>query len=244
MPSPVPPRHFAPPAAFATWLKKHHGAMDELLVGFYRKDSGKSGMTYPEALDEALCWGWIDGVRRSVDADSYSVRFTPRKPTSKWSHVNLQALRPTPRRGPRPTTRRRSLFALQPGPTRSVFVRAEEGGGVLPRPGGHLRGGAGRLGVLRAATAGLPADRDALGDERQAPGDPETPAGRTDHRLGRGTPAPPGLGAAKEEAGVEAGEDEGADEGVGGAGGAPSPQPALLVPCASFYRAVHPTRPT
>jgi uncharacterized protein YdeI (YjbR/CyaY-like superfamily) len=88
MSSPAP-RHFATSAAFGAWLKKNHAGADELIVGFHRKASGKGGMTYAQALDEALCWGWIDGVRRSVDADSYSIRFTPRKPKSKWSRVNL-----------------------------------------------------------------------------------------------------------------------------------------------------------
>jgi uncharacterized protein YdeI (YjbR/CyaY-like superfamily) len=84
------PRHFRTPAAFAAWLEKNHTQAGELIVGFYKKASGKGGITYGEALDEALCWGWIDGVRRSVDAVSYSIRFSPRKPDSKWSKVNLE----------------------------------------------------------------------------------------------------------------------------------------------------------
>jgi uncharacterized protein YdeI (YjbR/CyaY-like superfamily) len=63
-----------------------------LLVGFYNKESGKGGLTYPQALDEALCFGWIDGVRRNVDASSYSIRFTPRKPSSNWSEVNTKRM--------------------------------------------------------------------------------------------------------------------------------------------------------
>ncbi len=89
MPSSSAPRHFRTPVAFGAWLEKNHATASELLVGFYRKETGKGGMTYGEALDEALCWGWIDGVRRKVDADSYSIRFSPRKPRSKWSEVNL-----------------------------------------------------------------------------------------------------------------------------------------------------------
>ena len=88
-PSPTP-RHFRTAAAFGAWLEKNHATASELLVGFYRKETGKGGMTYGEALDEALCWGWIDGVRRKVDGDSYSIRFSPRKPRSKWSRVNLE----------------------------------------------------------------------------------------------------------------------------------------------------------
>jgi len=91
VPSPSPsPRHFRTAAAFGAWLEKNHATASELLVGFHRKETGKGGMSYGEALDEALCWGWIDGVRRKVDADSYSIRFSPRKPQSKWSKVNLE----------------------------------------------------------------------------------------------------------------------------------------------------------
>ena len=83
------PTFFATPAAFAAWLKKHHKTAPELLVGFYKKDSGKPSITWPESVDEALCFGWIDGVRRSVNAEAYSIRFTPRRATSNWSAVNI-----------------------------------------------------------------------------------------------------------------------------------------------------------
>ena len=90
MPARKPPRptHFATAAEFRAWLGAHHATTAELTLGFYKKDSGRSGISYPEALDEALCVGWIDGVRRSVDAASYSIRFTPRKARSYWSRVN------------------------------------------------------------------------------------------------------------------------------------------------------------
>ncbi|MCS1407367.1 MAG: hypothetical protein M2R45_00525 [Verrucomicrobia subdivision 3 bacterium] len=74
---------------FRQWLRKNGRKEQELWVGFYRKDTGKGGITYSEALDEALCFGWIDGVRRKVDDLSYTNRFTPRKPNSVWSEVNL-----------------------------------------------------------------------------------------------------------------------------------------------------------
>jgi uncharacterized protein YdeI (YjbR/CyaY-like superfamily) len=85
----VNPVHFAGAAAFRNWLEKHHDCEKELLVGFYNKASGRGGLTYPEALDEALCFGWIDGVRKRVDADSYTIRFSPRRPRSIWSRVNI-----------------------------------------------------------------------------------------------------------------------------------------------------------
>ena len=84
------PTFFASPAAFRAWLVRHHAARSELLVGFYKKASGRLSITYPEALDEALCFGWIDGIRKNVDPDSYMIRFTPRKPHSFWSAVNTR----------------------------------------------------------------------------------------------------------------------------------------------------------
>ena len=81
--------YFKTGSAFHAWLAAHHDGETELLVGFYKKASAKKGITYREALDEALALGWIDGVRRGVDEDRYTIRFTPRKPTSIWSRVNI-----------------------------------------------------------------------------------------------------------------------------------------------------------
>jgi uncharacterized protein YdeI (YjbR/CyaY-like superfamily) len=79
---------FATPAQFRSWLRKHHTSATELWVGFHKKDSGKPSITWPESVDEALCFGWIDGVRKSLGDTSYTIRFTPRKKSSKWSDVN------------------------------------------------------------------------------------------------------------------------------------------------------------
>ena len=84
------PTFFKSPAAFRTWLQKHHGTKGELLVGFYKKTSRKKGITYPEAVDTALCFGWIDGIKKRVDEDSYTHRFSPRKPGSIWSTINTR----------------------------------------------------------------------------------------------------------------------------------------------------------
>jgi uncharacterized protein YdeI (YjbR/CyaY-like superfamily) len=81
---------FAAPAEFRQWLEKNHDQAKELLLGFYKTKSDKTGITYAEALDEALCFGWIDGVRKRIDDDSYTIRFTPRKPGSIWSLVNVR----------------------------------------------------------------------------------------------------------------------------------------------------------
>ena len=86
---PVKPVFFAGPAAFRAWLEKNHHTADEVRVGFYRKDSGKASLTWAEAVDQALCFGWIDGVRHRVDEVSYTNRFTPRRARSTWSTVNI-----------------------------------------------------------------------------------------------------------------------------------------------------------
>jgi uncharacterized protein YdeI (YjbR/CyaY-like superfamily) len=87
------PTFFPSPAAFRAWLAEHHGESQELWVGFYKRSSGRASVTWPEAVDGALCFGWIDGVRKSIDEVSYTVRFTPRRPRSIWSDVNLQRVR-------------------------------------------------------------------------------------------------------------------------------------------------------
>lgn len=83
------PTFFATPAGFRQWLAKNHERATELWVGYYRKDSGRPSITWPESVDEALCFGWIDGIRKKVDEESYKIRFTPRRPKSIWSAVNI-----------------------------------------------------------------------------------------------------------------------------------------------------------
>jgi len=82
------PRFFSSPAAFGAWLSKHHASETELLVGFWKVGTGRPSMTWPESVDEAIRFGWIDGVRRSLDEHGYAIRFTPRKARSNWSAVN------------------------------------------------------------------------------------------------------------------------------------------------------------
>lgn len=84
------PKAFRSRQAFRSWLGRHHASKRELVIRLYKKHAAHRGLTYRDALDEALCHGWIDGVIRSLDADSYAIRFTPRKPKSKWSDVNIR----------------------------------------------------------------------------------------------------------------------------------------------------------
>jgi uncharacterized protein YdeI (YjbR/CyaY-like superfamily) len=83
------PTFFPTPADFRRWLEEHHAAASELLVGFHKRESGQPSLTWPESVDEALCFGWIDGVRRRIDDAAYSIRFTPRRAGSIWSAVNI-----------------------------------------------------------------------------------------------------------------------------------------------------------
>lgn len=90
---------FRRPADFRKWLEKNHATAKELLVGFHKKDSGRPSITWPESVDAALCFGWIDGIRKSVDEVSYTIRFTPRKSTSTWSAVNIRRVEVLTREG-------------------------------------------------------------------------------------------------------------------------------------------------
>jgi uncharacterized protein YdeI (YjbR/CyaY-like superfamily) len=87
------PRHFGSQAELRRWLEAHHASASELWVGFYKKASGRAGITYKQALDEALCFGWIDGRIKRVDEASFMLRFTPRRPGSIWSTVNLRRMK-------------------------------------------------------------------------------------------------------------------------------------------------------
>lgn len=101
------------------WLKEHHDKATELWFGFYKKKSGKHGITYQEALDEALCFGWIDGLKKSVDEDSYAFRFTPRKPKSVWSLVNTKRAKEL-----------RKLGRMKPAGLKAFAVRSAEKSGI------------------------------------------------------------------------------------------------------------------
>jgi uncharacterized protein YdeI (YjbR/CyaY-like superfamily) len=95
----APGLFFKTPADFRTWLEKNHDKKQELLVGFYKKASGKPSITWPEAVDAALCFGWIDGVRKRVDESRYTIRFTPRTNRSTWSAVNIERAKELKKQG-------------------------------------------------------------------------------------------------------------------------------------------------
>ena len=87
---PSKPQFFPSTSSWRAWLEKHHAKTEELWVGLYKRDSGRPSITWPEAVDGALCFGWIDGIRKSIDDISYKIRFTPRKARSVWSAINVR----------------------------------------------------------------------------------------------------------------------------------------------------------
>jgi len=84
---------FGSPSDFRKWLEKNHASKPELWVGFYKKDSGRRSIIWPESVDEALCFGWIDGIRKRINEISYKIRFTPRRRGSIWSAINIKRAR-------------------------------------------------------------------------------------------------------------------------------------------------------
>jgi uncharacterized protein YdeI (YjbR/CyaY-like superfamily) len=115
----VKPLFFETPEQFRAWLEEHHESESELLVGFYKKGSGRPSITWPESVEQALCFGWIDGVRRSLGDDAYSIRFTPRKRTSNWSRINVAKVEELKARG-----------LMAPAGLRAYEARAPESTGV------------------------------------------------------------------------------------------------------------------
>jgi len=113
------PFYFASAAEFRQWLGHNGTQASELLVGLFKAGSGRVGMSYQEALDEALCFGWIDGVRRRIDDESYSIRFSPRKPRSIWSQLNTRRV-----------ARLRALGRMQPEGLKAFAARTEARTGV------------------------------------------------------------------------------------------------------------------
>ena len=90
---------FANQLEFREWLKENHDTTDELWVGYYKKSSGRESMTWPESVDQAICYGWIDGIRKSINDISYKIRFTPRRPGSIWSAVNIKKVEELKKQG-------------------------------------------------------------------------------------------------------------------------------------------------
>jgi uncharacterized protein YdeI (YjbR/CyaY-like superfamily) len=128
----MPPRFFRTPSSFRAWLAKHHATTSELLVGFHKKGSGTPSMTWPESVDEALCYGWIDGVRKRIDDVSYTIRFSPRRTISTWSAINIARAKELEAEG---RMERAGLAAFaRRGENRSGIYAYEQRSAELPDP--------------------------------------------------------------------------------------------------------------
>ncbi|MGB6822289.1 MAG: hypothetical protein WBE21_09435 [Candidatus Acidiferrales bacterium] len=165
------PRFFKSAADFRAWLSKNHATTSELLIGLYKKEL-RRGITYPEALDEALSFGWIDGVRKRINANCYTIRFTPRKRGSIWSQVNIKRVQELIASGRRSGIARFSRARQSQGA--ALFLRARAGkarssvGSNLARePKGVI--------VFRRTAARLQEDDNFLGYERQKRGNSHPP---------------------------------------------------------------------
>jgi uncharacterized protein YdeI (YjbR/CyaY-like superfamily) len=109
-------RFFASPEEWRAWLEEHHDREPEVLVGYWKRGTGRPSLTWAESVDEALCFGWIDGVRRRVDDERYCIRFTPRRPRSRWSEVNVARVAELERGG-----------RMRPAGRAAFAARTEEG---------------------------------------------------------------------------------------------------------------------
>ncbi len=184
------PTFFATPEDFRAWLDAHHDTETELLVGFHKKGSGRPSITWPESVDQALCFGWIDGVRRRIDDDSYSIRFTPRKQRSNWSAINVARVGELTELGrmhpaglaafERRSDDRTAIYAYEQRKAAKLDAEQERRFQRQPRS----------VEVVPGPARRLPADRELLGHQRQAPADPRAAPRAAHRRLGGGADDP------------------------------------------------------
>ncbi len=118
---------FRKPGDFRAWLQKNHQKAGELHVRFFKKDSGRPSITWPESVAEALCFGWIDGLRRRIDDESYSIRFTPRRKNSKWSAINIRMIATLEAAG-KMTEAGRAVFRARPDPHSEGYTTSNRDG--------------------------------------------------------------------------------------------------------------------
>jgi uncharacterized protein YdeI (YjbR/CyaY-like superfamily) len=124
------PKFFPSPSDWRAWLEEHHEKHEELWVGFHKVGSGKPSITWPEAVDCALCFGWIDGVRKSLGETSYVIRFTPRRPKSIWSAVNVKRVAALSAQGLM-RTKGTQAFELRTGKRSEIYAYEQRKGAQL-----------------------------------------------------------------------------------------------------------------
>jgi uncharacterized protein YdeI (YjbR/CyaY-like superfamily) len=118
---------FASPAELREWFETNHEQVKEVWIGYYKKHTGKPSITWPESVDEALCFGWIDGIRKSIDDTAYKIRFTPRKPGSNWSQVNIRRVGELIEAGRMQPAGLKAFEARDAGKNREYSYEREEG---------------------------------------------------------------------------------------------------------------------
>ena len=176
------PTFFPQAADFRAWLEEHHTSVDHLWVGYYKKATGKPSVTWEDTVDEALCYGWIDGIRKSRDDESYVIRFTPRKPKSVWESAEYRS------RGAADGGRldeARGVGSLRPQrrPPRQRISSRRPYRRAHSRDDRALQGYPRRLGVLSRAATGVSASHGQMGHGREARGDTATSTLDADRRL-------------------------------------------------------------
>ncbi len=130
---------FSDQKEFSDWLEKYHGKSSELWVGYFRKSTGRASLTWSTSVDAALCFGWIDGIRKTIDEQSYKIRFTPRKTTSVWSAVNVKKVKALIQLGKMKRAGLQLIINLKPSRIPVVFNTGRLRNGLV-RPLGSLFG--------------------------------------------------------------------------------------------------------
>ena len=189
-PTPRDVRFLTTASALRDWFDANHATASELWLGYHRKATGRSDLDWSAAVDEALCVGWIDGVRYRLDETTFAQRFTPRRKGSTWSAINVAKVDALTRDGRMRPAGLAAFAAPDPGEDGHLLVRAGLGDVHRGRDGG-VAGRAGGLGGLGGSTAVVPEGCHALGDERQAAGDPRAAPGGTHRGLAAGQKVKP-----------------------------------------------------
>ena len=180
------PIFFESAEQFRAWLAAHHDTETEVLVGFHKKATGTPTMTWSESVDQALCFGWIDGRRNSLGSNAYTIRFTPRKPTSNWSKINVAKVEDLTRRGLMHEAGLAAYARRDPAKT-GVYSFENEDVGLGAEFEAEFRRDEAAWAWYAASAARLPADRSSLGAQRQAREHATFTVGDADRRLARGT---------------------------------------------------------
>lgn len=180
---------FETPDELRAWLDEHHQTATELWVGCYKKASGRRSLTWSQIVDEALCFGWIDGKVQRIDEHRYRQRLTPRKRNSNWSAVNIAKVADLRAQG-RMTSAGEAAFAARREDRSGLLVRATTRSGVRRRAGSGVPRERSGVGVVRGAAAFVSHHGDVLGRQRQAPGDARAATRDPDRMLSGGSARP------------------------------------------------------